>query len=522
MNFLSIEFVILLASTFLLYYVVGFINQKIKHQIPQWSILLIASLIFYGFVNYFYLIYLGASVVISYCSTLFVQYKLFERKEGKRKSFSFNPKYIEDHLSRRKYENTITSLAIIINVGIIATLKYFNFFSTTINSIFNTNLVTFRFIIPLGISFYTFSLIAYNVDCCQRKNRSELNLFKFILFVSYFPKILQGPISSYETLKKDGLFDNHIFSDGSYLKCVFRISIGLIKKVAIANVVGLYIDGVYSNITNTSSWLLVIVTFLYSIQLYCDFSGFLDMTLGISGLFGIKLEENFNIPYISSSIQEFWRRWHITLGVWLKKYIYIPLGGNRVPLWRWVLNTFIVWLVSGIWHGANWTFVVWGLFHGFLLVINGLPNQIRKKKGITKEKGDSGVFVHYLNIAFTFLLVNLGWVFFRSNSIEEAGAYIYRMITIWKTGSYNPFIDSTISSINWLFPIAISLLVLLAVFKLLLEKKNDVLSQNKIFNASAPICMFVVSCLFISFSIFLTIYFNSITGGESSFIYFDF
>ena len=525
MNLFSLEFIILLSITFVLYYLAFGINKLAKRTIiPQWFLLLFASLVFYGFVNYVYLIYLGVSFFISYITAICCQYKLFKRIPSDECEIvlEMNPVYVESHTKRKRYENFITTISILVNVGILAVLKYFNFFADSVNSLLHVSIATYNFIIPLGISFYTFSLIAYNVDCCNRTTKAEKNPFKFLLFVSYFPKILQGPISSYDKLKQDGLFDNHSFKDNDYLKSFFRISVGLIKKIVIANVLNLYVNASYSNIKNSFGVELLLTSVLYTMQLYCDFSGFADITIGISNLFGIKLEENFNIPYISSSISEFWRRWHMTLGSWLKKYIYIPLGGNRVPVWRWVINTLIVWLVSGLWHGANWTFVIWGLFHGILIVLNGLTRAIKKKRSMVTETKDKNRFLKILCIIGTFILVNIGWIFFRSSSISEAGTFIIHSLQIWKTGSYSMFSDTTISKVNFLFISSIIFVVILIITKVFLTNNQLLMSKIGISKASTNFLTYMVTISFFSISIFVFLYLKSVGGDQSSFIYFDF
>ena len=266
---------------------------------------------------------------------------------------------------------------------------------------------------------------------------------------------------------------------------------------------------------------MLLTSFLYTIQLYCDFSGFADITIGISGLFGIKLEENFNIPYISSSIADFWRRWHITLGAWLKKYIYISLGGNRVSIWRWIINTLIVWLISGIWHGANWTFILWGLFHGVLIVFNGLPKQLNKYKGIKKEKNRSK-FVYILSIIITFLFVDAGWILFRADNIREAARFGWHMIKFWVPSSYSMFSDSSISKANWLFIMSFVFLIILICLRVLMDHKDAIMQRIKCHKLVPIISTYIVTVFFFSISIFTFIYLNSIGGGESSFIYFDF
>ena len=523
MNLFSLEFVILLFTTFVLYYIVFAINKLAKRtMIPQWLVLLIASLIFYGFTNYVYLIYLAVSFSVSYFAALLCQYKMFHRfRFGNACEYVLSPARLENHSSRKRYENFVTAISIIVNVCILAVLKYFNFFTDNVNSIFHLGLNTYKFIVPVGLSFYTFSLIAYNVDCCKRITKAETNPFKFLLFVSYFPKILQGPISSYDKLKEDGLFSGHSFKDVNYLKSFFRISIGLIKKIVIANTLNLYVNASYANLNNSYGGDLFITSLLYTIQLYCDFSGFADITIGISGLFGIKLEENFNIPYISKSISEFWRRWHITLGAWLKKYIYIPLGGNKVSVIRWIINILIVWFVSGIWHGANWTFIIWGLFFGTLIVIGGIANQIKKRKGVVSKKHPICPQLSLISMFVTFLLVNLGWIMFRSDDITQAGQFFWHMIQFWRS-DYTVFLDSTISKANWLFVISICFIFLLTVVRILLLFKDTLLLQAKHRDLVIKSTTFITIVLFFTVSIFTFIYLNSIGGGESSFIYFDF
>lgn len=525
MDFFSLEFIIFLFSTFVLFYLSNLINRLTKKTIiNQWLILLVASLIFYGFTNYVYLIYLAISFSVSYSAGLLCQYKLFKNvttPDSVESTYELNPYYIDSSRDRRKYEVFVTTIAILINVGILVVLKYFNFFCETINSLFNFGLTTYNFIIPLGISFYTFSLIAYNVDCYKRETKAEKNPLKFLLYVSYFPKILQGPISSFQKLKDDGLFNEHRFSEINYLKYFFRISIGLIKKIAIANVLNLYVNASYSNLNSSFGCSLILTSILYSTQLYCDFSGFADITIGVSGLFGIKMEENFDIPYISSSIQEFWRRWHITLGAWLKKYIYIPLGGNRVPIWKWAINILIVWFVSGIWHGANWTFIVWGLLHGLLLVLTGIPKQLKKEKNVVQSTKKAGL-LRVLSVTGTFAFVNLTWIFFRSQTIKESGQFILHLVQIWKTGQYSVFNDQNLVKTNFLLIIASILVIILILIKVISCRTPAFLARLSEKKYTKYIVTFATTVLFISIATFVHLYLTSIGGGESAFIYFDF
>lgn len=509
MDFFSIEFVLFLFVALILYYLFGVIKKKDGSLIvPQWIILLFASLFFYGFINVWYLVFIGFSAIVSYLCAFFSKYRISSFK-------------VEEAYYNPSRDLNLTILSVSVNILILAVLKYYNFFANSINFFGDANLPIFEFLIPLGISFYTFSLVSYNIDVYRENCVAEKNILKFILFTIYFPKILQGPIQSFNSIKKDGgLFSRHYFNDVEFLPCFYRISIGVIKKVAVANILNFYVNSIYSNYDSVSSIILVIGTIFYSIQLYCDFSGFLDMVIGISGLFGIKLTENFDSPYLSSSIKEFWRRWHITLGAWLKNYIYIPLGGNKVSLRRWIVNTIIVWLVSGIWHGANWTFVIWGIYHGFLLIIEKLIDLLRK----TKKSDKTIPFVlKAMNVLKTFLLVNLGWVFFRAPSIDVALNYIWRMAT-FQNGTYDVFSNVSISNEYLIISlIVILVLIFLSLHQKIFSFKKNIVGKNMTnmpkFNKAA---VFIITCVFISVGIFLTIYINSIGGGDSSFIYFDF
>ena len=521
MDLFSKEFIILLLASFISYYLLYLINRLAKKTIiPQWVVLLIASLVFYGFNNYVYLIYLGFSFIVTYLTSILTQYKLFNKDSSNKTKF--HPLKIDKSDNRKVYEKALMIIAIIINVSVLLVLKYYNFFASSVNSVFHASMVTVNFIIPIGISFYTFSLIAYNVDCYKRDVEAETNPLKFLLFVSYFPKIFQGPISSYEELKKDGLFSEHSFTDNDYLKSFFRIAIGLVKKLAIANVINLYVNASYANLSEIYGLPLVLTTLLYAIELYCDFSGFMDIAIGVSGLFGIKLEENFNTPYLSSSIQEFWRRWHITLGNWLKKYIYIPLGGNRVPIWRWIINTLIVWLISGLWHGANWTFIVWGLLHGVLLVITALPKQIKKSRGMEIKPPSNNPIIKSIKVVVTFLFVCFGWIFFRAPDLREALRYIWHMMRLNIPSTYNLFTDPNLVEMNKFLAISmtlVTLLVILKVISLYQEKIISFMSHKVIFKKTS---LFMMTTLLVMVSIFVFISLKAGNGEASSFIYFDF
>jgi alginate O-acetyltransferase complex protein AlgI len=308
--------------------------------------------------------------------------------------------------------------SLIINVGLLAYFKYSNFFIENINSVFSTigmqPIQWLRIILPIGISFYTFETITYVVDVYNNKHKPLRSFLDYQLYIMLFPKLIAGPIIRYHDLSNQiPVFPretNHNYNNVLY--GLFRFSIGLAKKVLIANQIGIYADEIFDSsqlgeLNTLDIWLGVLA---YTLQLYYDFSGYSDMAIGLAKTMGFDFKENFNNPYNANSITDFWRRWHISLGAWMKNYLYIPLGGNRVNKYRNYLNLWIVFFISGLWHGASWNFVLWGVFHGFFILI---------EKAFLLDK----VYKYLPNIVqviITFFIVMNGWVLFRSDTFGEA------------------------------------------------------------------------------------------------------
>lgn len=315
-------------------------------------------------------------------------------------------------------------LSLCLNIGLLAYFKYANFFVDNVNSILNLfqvrNIEWVKVALPIGISFLTFQSITYTVDVYRGVNKPLNKIGDYLLYILMFPPLIAGPIIRYNTIaadivdrEKNETFDNKVYG-------VFLFIIGLSKKVLIANVLGQYVDnsldGSLSEISSGVLWLVIIA---YSFQIYFDFSGYSDMAIGLGRVIGFKFPENFNNPYISQSITEFWRRWHITLGEWMKDYLYIPLGGNRVKsVHRLYLNLIVVFLISGFWHGASWNFVIWGAWHGMFLIFDRLF--------LVKLLKNTGIF---FRILLNYLIVVVGWVFFRIEELSDALLYIKRMFS---------------------------------------------------------------------------------------------
>lgn len=309
---------------------------------------------------------------------------------------------------------------VLLNVGLLCYFKYFNFFMENVSSVFDLSLDNLsEIILPIGISFYTFESITYSVDVYRKVHQPLDKFWEYQMYIIFFPKLIAGPIVRYHEIADQ--IRNHIHSDNfnNRINGFIRFCIGLSKKILIANVVGAQADAIFSadpaHLSSTVAWLGALA---YTIQIYFDFSGYSDMAIGISKMLGFRLPENFDNPYISSSVTEFWRRWHITLGKWMKNYLYIPLGGNRVGKMRILLNLFIVFVLSGLWHGAGWNYIAWGVYYGLFLVIERLFRR-EKKPGILK----------YLGLIYTFIVVVTGWVLFRVEDLDLAFQFIHRMFS---------------------------------------------------------------------------------------------
>lgn len=398
-------------------------------------------------------------------------------------------KFSDTNKSRAKF---FLISAVIFDIGILFIFKYLTFTLKNINLIFNTDINTLNITLPIGISFFTFQAMSYVIDVYRKHGEAQKNIINVALYISFFPQLIAGPIVRYETVahqiqnREENVKD---FCDG-----VCRFIIGLSKKIIIANNLALVADNAFGqdNLSVAMAWLGAIA---YTLQIFFDFSGYSDMAIGLGKMFGFHFLENFNYPYISKSITEFWRRWHISLGTWFRDYVYFPLGGSRVKTKsRLIFNLFVVWILTGIWHGANWTFLAWGFLYFVLL-------SIEKLTGFTKKIGFAGHI-------YAMLFVILGWVFFRADSIGDAGSYISAMFGLSGAKLY----DS-----NFLMYISYYKVYLIAgilcSFPILSFIKNKIHFSKK---ASAVITVITLIALFVFSLSFM------IKGAYNPFIYFNF
>ena len=324
-------------------------------------------------------------------------------------------------------------LSIVVNLGFLGVFKYYDFFAQSFAELLNgfgfqANPVLLKLILPVGISFYTFHGLSYVIDIYYKRITAERNFIDYSLFVSYFPLLVAGPIERATHLLPQVKIKRH-FNFEKAKEGVYQILWGLVKKVVIADSCATYANAIFDNYESMNSLSLILGAVYFAFQIYGDFSGYSDIALGTSKLFGIDLLKNFNYPYFSRDIAEFWRRWHISLSSWFRDYLYIPLGGSQGGMWMKVRNTFIIFLVSGFWHGANWTFIIWGLLNAIYFLPLLLQNKNRSNMGEIEMGWDLGSVKTILNILGTFALTTIAWIFFRAKSISEAVGYIQKMVT---------------------------------------------------------------------------------------------
>lgn len=417
MLFNSFEFWVFFVVVIIVYFISTYI---VKKNLLTQTILLIASLFFYGCWNPVYLFLILVSICITWFSGLFMEKIDLVGKNCKK---------------RKQY---VLALSLVSNLLILFFFKYYDFFARSVVSLsdffkFSVFVPHFDILLPVGISFYTFQALGYSIDIYREKVKAEHNFITYALFVTFFPQLVAGPIERTASLlpqfKVDYRFDYIRVTDG--LKLALW---GMFKKVVIADRLAIYVNAIYNNVYNVTGCALVLATFFFAFQILCDFSGYSDIALGVAKVLGFNLMQNFKRPYFSKSIAEFWRRWHISLSGWFKDYVYFPLGGSRVSVPRHYLNLIITFTISGLWHGASWHFVVWGLLHSVYQIVEHIAKHIWEKlhfnmkiNDAKKPENNTKYWKKGIQILWTFCLVCIGWVFFRVNSISEI-PYIFKKI----------------------------------------------------------------------------------------------
>ncbi len=462
MVFTSINFLYYFLPTVLILYFI--VPKKYKNLL-----LLISSLLFYFYGEPKYIILMIIEIVLAY----------------------FEARLIEKYKSKE-----IFIFSIFIHVLLLCIFKYTNFLITNINGIFNTNISLLNIVLPIGISFYTFQIISYLVDVYKEKVKAQKNFISLATYVSLFPQLIAGPIVRYETINDE--LDNRKQTFNDFSSGISRFIIGLSKKVLIANILG-ELCNIFILSNEKTVLFYWIYGISYSLQIYFDFSAYSDMAIGLGRMFGFHFMENFDYPYISKSITEFWRRWHISLSSWFKDYVYIPLGGSREGTFKLIRNILIVWLLTGLWHGSEWTFVIWGMFIGILLVIEKLllNKYIEKLPSIVRR-------------IYTLFIIMISFIIFSGSNINESFNNIVGLFNF-----SNPFINKF--TIHYLKDYGLVLIIAIFLSTPILKNTIIKLKENKKINNIINILEIIVLLILL---VIVTSYL--IDSSYNPFLYFRF
>ena len=422
MLFNSLEFLLFLPIVFTLYWLVNRLTAAKGGLATQNLLLLIASYVFYGWWDWRFLSLIAFSTVVDW----FVGLRIHHANQHD---------HPNDPNHRSKHGKRWLWASLVVNLGLLGYFKYANFF---IDSWVNAwaslgipmHVQSLQLILPVGISFYTFQTLSYSIDIYRRQLKPTTSLLNFAAFVSFFPQLVAGPIERASALlpqiERRRTFDYDLAVSGLRL-----ILWGMFKKVVVADTCAFYVDDIFANHQDHSGPTLALGGIYFAFQIYGDFSGYSDIAIGTARLFGIRLMTNFQMPYFSRDIAEFWRRWHISLSTWFRDYLYIPLGGSRNGKWNSVRNTFLIFLISGFWHGANWTFVLWGFIHALLFLPLLLLGLNRRNNGDIMRKSWIPQRSEILGMGLTFFFVTFAWIFFRAPSVNVAFAYVQGVFLNW-------------------------------------------------------------------------------------------
>ena len=405
MLFNSIEFLLFLPVCFTLYWFV--LNRNLKWQN---AFILVASYFFYGWWDYRFLGLIAFSTIVDYSLGIAISKSQLKSKK-----------------------KLLLFISLIINLGLLGFFKYFNFFvdswMETFNSLgYEIHASTLNIILPVGISFYTFQTLSYTIDVYREKLEPSKNLINFAAYVAFFPQLVAGPIERATNLLPQ-FSKKRVFNEEQAISGIHLILWGLFQKVVIADSCAPYVNSIFNNYESMNSLSLILGAVYFAFQIYCDFAGYSNIAIGTARLLGFDLMRNFNYPYFSRDMAEFWRRWHISLSTWFRDYLYIPLGGSRGSKWMQLRNVFIIFMVSGLWHGANWTFVFWGFLHALFFIPILLLDKNRNNLDQVAQNKMLPSLKEFFQMSVTFILACIAWVFFRASNITEAFHYLKNIIT---------------------------------------------------------------------------------------------
>lgn len=434
MLFNSIEFLIFLPIVFAVYWLLR------RWTTWQNVFVVVASYVFYGWWDWHFLLLIAFTTLCSYISGVAIEKtknvdEASQRTDATHHISTFATPKLQNSKTSKLHQLPISKMImwanIVLNLAVLGVFKYYDFFAQSFADVFlggHADGMLLHWVLPVGISFYTFQALSYSIDVYRGSMHATRDVVAFFAYVSFFPQLVAGPIERATNLlpqfRQERHFDYRQAVDG-----MRQMLWGFFKKAVVADSCALYVDEIFAHPDWFNGATLLVAAVLFTIQIYGDFSGYSDIAIGCAKLFGIRLRRNFNVPYFSRDIAEFWRRWHISLTTWFRDYIYIPLGGSRVPKGRVVLNTFVIFLVSGLWHGANWTFLAWGAYHALLFLPLILLGKNRKHTDVVASGNSLPTLRELGQILLTFFLAAMGWVLFRSDSIADAWHYYVRMFS---------------------------------------------------------------------------------------------
>ncbi len=439
MTFSSITYLVFFTIVCSFMAVTNILKEKLglsKTQNLRHSFLLLASYIFYGWWDFRFCFLMLALTLAAYFTAIEIS-------------------------KNNKHRKLFLSFGVAVPLVILGIFKYFNFFIDSFVSAFGINSVhTLSIILPVGISFYTFQSLSYTIDVSRNRLPAQKSFLKLALYISFFPQLVAGPIVKANDFIPQ-LDEDRSISLKNLEKGIQIFFIGMLKKIVIADNISVFVDEVFGNPKEFGGMTVLLGVVAYAVQIYCDFAGYSDMAIGSAKCIGFDINRNFNLPYISKNVSGFWKRWHISLSTWLMEYLYIPLGGNRKGKIRTYINLIITMLLGGLWHGANWTFAAWGLFHGIGLCVHKLYMKLRGRDKNYKGKPLSNA----ISTVFTFIFVCFGWIFFRADNFSIAWDVIKAVFTMQK-GVEHPFI--------WAF-VGIGFIIIEAVVAAVKSKKKGLL-----------------------------------------------
>lgn len=480
MLFNSLQFLLFFPIVTVLYFL-------LPHKF-RWIHLLIASCIFYIAFIPVYILILFFTILIDYAAGIFIE----NSTKGKRKLFLV--------------------MSLVANIGVLAVFKYYNFFIENINELLHAahisthTLPLLNIILPIGLSFHTFQAMSYTIEVYRGNQKAERHLGIYSLYVMFYPQLVAGPIERPQNLLHQ-FKEKHYYSHQQLLDGLRLMLWGFFKKVVIADRLSLYVNPVFNHPDHYHYLNLIIATLFFTVQIYCDFSGYSDIAIGAAKTMGFHLMTNFNRPYFSKNIQEFWKRWHISLSTWFKDYLYISLGGNRVPVNRMYLNVAIVFVVSGFWHGANWTYIIWGALHAFFIVAYLIYRHN------VKRPDQTSALYNFVSILITFTVVCFAWIFFRANHFSDALLIVQHIFTGFHGQGFQIVLKESLMNeivfTNANVLVAVSMVILMLVIEKILPP--NLFSLNK-----KP----VLDILFCTMTLSLIIVFGMFQS--NSFIYFQF